>query len=121
MCTLTISLLIGLVAPGAELTPQIYARGAPTLLDLGVAVASAAAAAYALARPNLVGSIAGVAIATALVPPLCSVGLSLAYGDRTFLDTKIGIVTHGEPAWQAGLRPGDRIVSIGDAPVRGDR
>jgi uncharacterized membrane protein len=36
-----------------------------------------------LARPNLVGSIAGVAIATALVPPLCSVGLSLAYRDVT--------------------------------------
>ncbi|MGI9265040.1 MAG: DUF389 domain-containing protein, partial [Gammaproteobacteria bacterium] len=83
LCTLSISLLIGLVAPGVELTPQIYARGAPTLLDLGVAVASAAAAAYALARPNLVGSIAGVAIAKALVPPLCSVGLSLAYGDVT--------------------------------------
>ena len=48
-----------------------------------VAVASAAAAAYALARPNLSGSVAGVAIATALVPPLCSVGLSMAYGDLT--------------------------------------
>jgi uncharacterized hydrophobic protein (TIGR00271 family) len=81
LCTLAISFLIGLIAPGVELTPQIYARGEPTVLDLVVALASAAAAAYALARPNLVGSIAGVAIATALVPPLCSVGLSLAYGD----------------------------------------
>jgi uncharacterized hydrophobic protein (TIGR00271 family) len=83
LCTLAISFLIGLITPGSELTPQIYARGEPTVLDLAVAVASAAAAAYALARPNLVGSIAGVAIATALVPPLCSVGLSLAYGDVT--------------------------------------
>jgi uncharacterized hydrophobic protein (TIGR00271 family) len=83
LCTLAISFLVGLITPGAELTPQIYARGEPTVLDLVVAVASAAAAAYALARPNLVGSIAGVAIATALVPPLCSVGLSLAYGDMT--------------------------------------
>ena len=83
LCTLTISFLIGLIAPGTELTPQIYARGEPTVLDLVVALASGAAAAYALARPNLVGSIAGVAIATALVPPLCSVGLSLAYGDMS--------------------------------------
>jgi uncharacterized hydrophobic protein (TIGR00271 family) len=83
LCTLVISFLIGLIAPGVELTPQIYARGEPTALDLVVALASAAAAAYALARPNLVGSIAGVAIATALVPPLCSVGLSLAYADMT--------------------------------------
>lgn len=81
LCTLAISFVIGLVTPGAELTPQIYARGAPTILDLVVALTSAAAAAYALARPNLVGSVAGVAIATALVPPLCSVGLSLAYSD----------------------------------------
>jgi uncharacterized hydrophobic protein (TIGR00271 family) len=80
LATLTIGALIGLLAPGQELTPQIVARGNPTALDLVVALASAAAAAYALARPSLVGSIAGVAIATALVPPLCSVGLSLAYG-----------------------------------------
>jgi len=79
--TLAISCVIGTITPGAELTPQIHARGNPTLLDLVVALASAAAAAYAMARPNLVGSIAGVAIATALVPPLCSVGLSLAYWD----------------------------------------
>ncbi|MGI9427730.1 MAG: TIGR00341 family protein, partial [Bythopirellula sp.] len=81
VCTLAISYLVGLITPGAELTPQIYARGEPTVLDLVVALASAAAAAYALARPNLVGSVAGVAIATALLPPLCSAGLSLAYRD----------------------------------------
>jgi uncharacterized hydrophobic protein (TIGR00271 family) len=81
LLTLSISFIIGLITPGAELTPQVYARGEPTVLDLIVALASAAAAAYALARPNLVGSIAGVAIATALVPPLCSVGLSIAYQD----------------------------------------
>lgn len=80
-CTLLISLVLGLVTPGVELTPQILARGDPTSLDMVVALASAAAAAYALARPNLVGSIAGVAIATALLPPLCSVGVSIAYGD----------------------------------------
>lgn len=79
LATLTISFVIGLVTPGAELTPQILSRGNPTLLDLVVALASAAAAAYALARPSLVGSIAGVAIATALVPPLCSAGLAFAY------------------------------------------
>ena len=77
--TLVISFIIGVVTPGDELTPQIVSRGGPDLLDLGIALLSAGAAAYALARPNLVGSVAGVAIATALVPPLCSVGLSLSY------------------------------------------
>lgn len=76
--TLIISFLLGLITPSVELTSQILARGSPDVLDLVIAAASATAAAYALARPNLVGSIAGVAIATALVPPLCSIGLSLA-------------------------------------------
>ena len=40
-----------------------------------------------MARPSLAGSIAGVAIATALVPPLCSVGVSLAYH---YYDTATG-------------------------------
>ncbi|MFK7776758.1 MAG: DUF389 domain-containing protein [Gimesia sp.] len=78
-CVLGISYGLGILTPGSELTPQVLARGNPTVLDLIVALASASAAAYALARPSLVGSIAGVAIATALVPPLCSTGLSLAY------------------------------------------
>jgi uncharacterized hydrophobic protein (TIGR00271 family) len=83
LCTLAVSFVLGIVTPGAELTPQVFARGDPNVLDLVIAVASGAAAAYALARPNLVGSIAGVAIATALLPPLCSVGLSLAYLNLT--------------------------------------
>ena len=45
-----------------------------------IALFAAVAAAFALARPGISGAIAGVAIATALVPPLCSVGISLAYG-----------------------------------------
>ncbi|MFC6977532.1 DUF389 domain-containing protein [Microbulbifer taiwanensis] len=81
--TLVISLLMGFLTPGAELTPEIFARGDPNILDLVVAAASGAAAAYASARPNLIGSIAGVAVATALVPPLCSAGISLAYFDIT--------------------------------------
>jgi uncharacterized membrane protein len=44
LCTLAISFFIGLVASGAELTPQIYARGEPTILDLVVALASGAVA-----------------------------------------------------------------------------
>lgn len=80
LLTLTISLLVAEFTPGKEMTAQVMARGSPNLLDLLVALASAAAAAYAMARPNLVGAVAGVAIATALVPPLCSVGVSIAYG-----------------------------------------
>ena len=80
---LAVSFVVALLTPGSELTPEVLARTEPNILDLLVAAASGAAAAYALARPNLAGSIAGVAIATALVPPLCSVGASIAYAEWT--------------------------------------
>ena len=76
---LFISGVLAFVTPGSELTPEVYSRTEPNILDLLIAVFSGAAAAYALARPSLAGTIAGVAIATALVPPLCSVGISLTY------------------------------------------
>ena len=77
---LLISLVLGLIVPMEELTPELIARGGPTIIDLGVAFLSGAAAAYAVARPSLLGALAGVAIAAALVPPLATVGISFAEG-----------------------------------------
>ncbi len=73
---LIISIFFGVVVPLEELTPELLMRGAPTLVDLVVAFLSGAAAAYALARPSLLGALAGVAIAAALVPPLATVGIA---------------------------------------------
>jgi uncharacterized hydrophobic protein (TIGR00271 family) len=78
--TIGVSFLVGFTTPGRELTSEVMSRGVPNILDLFVALFAACAAAYALARPNIGGAVAGVAIATALVPPLCSVGIALAYG-----------------------------------------
>ena len=86
LLTLAVSYIIAIVTPGEEMTAQVLARGAPNILDLLIALFSACAAAYALARPNLVGAVAGVAIATALVPPLCSAGISIAY--REYLNAQ---------------------------------
>lgn len=77
---LIISIVIGWITPMEELTPQLLARGVPTLLDLGVALISGIAAAYAMARPALLSALAGVAIAAALVPPLATVGIALTHG-----------------------------------------
>ncbi|MEM9596100.1 MAG: DUF389 domain-containing protein [Acidobacteriota bacterium] len=66
-----------LVTPSARPTAEMLARGAPGLLDLGVALASGAAAAYASSRSSLSAALPGVAIAAALVPPLCVVGYGL--------------------------------------------
>ncbi|OGQ78540.1 MAG: RIP metalloprotease RseP [Deltaproteobacteria bacterium RIFOXYA12_FULL_58_15] len=37
---------------------------------------------------------------------------SLWTGHHTFIDTRVGVVNVGQPAWQAGIRPGDRIVGV---------
>jgi uncharacterized hydrophobic protein (TIGR00271 family) len=82
LLTLGVSFLIGIITPaGATLSDEVLARGAPNVLDLLIAVFAAAAATFAMARPNISGAIAGVAIATALVPPVCAVGISLAHGE----------------------------------------
>jgi uncharacterized hydrophobic protein (TIGR00271 family) len=62
----------------SELPGEVLARTRPTPFDLGIALAGGAAAAYALAQPHLSAALPGVAIATALMPPLCTVGLGLA-------------------------------------------
>lgn len=72
-----IALLVGLLNPGFEPSLEIEARGNPDLFDLGIAFASGMAAAYAQGRPNVAATLAGVAIAAALVPPLAVVGLAL--------------------------------------------
>ena len=70
--------LVGLVAPISALTHELAARGAPNLLDFGVATLSGIAASHCVARPALSSALAGVAIAAALVPPIATVGISIA-------------------------------------------
>ena len=75
------SLIFGALNPGFEPTLEIEARGTPDLLDLGIAFFSGMTAAYASGRSNVVTTLAGVAIAAALVPPLAVVGLALTHGE----------------------------------------
>ncbi|MBI5508274.1 MAG: site-2 protease family protein [Deltaproteobacteria bacterium] len=42
----------------------------------------------------------------------------LTVGTRTVDDTRLGIVSDREPAWEAGLRPGDRVLRVDGVPVR---
>lgn len=59
---------------------QITSRVSPTFLDMLIAVAAGAAGAFATIDRRVSQSIAGVAIAVALVPPLSVVGVSLGAG-----------------------------------------
>lgn len=68
---------IVLMSPIKEVTPEILARTRPNLFDLAVAILSGAAGAYGTIRGRG-GAIVGVAIATALMPPLAVFGYGLA-------------------------------------------
>jgi uncharacterized hydrophobic protein (TIGR00271 family) len=59
---------------------QIAGRVTPRLIDLYAALWSGAAAAFAMSRDDVADTLPGAAIAIALVPPLCVVGIGLAEG-----------------------------------------
>lgn len=62
--------------PGSEL----LARTSPTLWDVLIAAFGGAAGMVAATRKDVSNVVPGVAIATALMPPLCTVGFGLAHG-----------------------------------------
>src|SRR3546814_13944777 len=76
-------MLIIALSPIQDVTAELRARTQPTLLDLGVAVVGGVAGVYAIMR-KLSGVMVGVAIATALVPPLSTIGFGLATGRADF-------------------------------------
>ncbi|MGB3167447.1 MAG: TIGR00341 family protein [Alteraurantiacibacter sp.] len=74
--------LVVWASPLQTITSEIASRTRPSLLDLGVAIFSSIAGAYAMIRGRE-GTIVGVAIATALMPPLAVVGFGLATWNGT--------------------------------------
>ena len=85
--TLFLSMGLGLIARSQglllveALPEQVTARLEPNILDLGIALAAGAVATYAKVNPGAVSSMAGTAIAVALVPPVCVMGLMLSAQD----------------------------------------
>lgn len=81
---LTSSAFITLLFPHIPVTAEMQTRVSPTLLDLAVAIVSGIAAAYSKSFKEIVQSLAGVAIAVALVPPLSVAGIGLGRGEWMF-------------------------------------
>jgi uncharacterized hydrophobic protein (TIGR00271 family) len=75
------STLYFMITPLDELTPQIEARTTPTFLDILIAVFGGIAGILSIARKDIATTLPGVAIATALMPPLCVAGFGLANGE----------------------------------------
>lgn len=78
LLSIAISALYFVISPLGEPTSQEAARITPTLLDVGVAVFGGVAGIVAGSRKHPGIAIPGVAIATALMPPLCTAGFGLA-------------------------------------------
>lgn len=77
LCAVLLSWAMPLDRP----TPEMVSRMSPNLLDLMIAVISGIAGAYAFAKEEIAKSLAGVAIAVALVPPLSVAGIGLGWGN----------------------------------------
>lgn len=73
--------ILGLIHHKIPITHEILARTSPNLTDLMIALAGGAAGAYATVSTRLSGALVGVAIATALVPPICAGSILVARGE----------------------------------------
>jgi len=121
LLALVIGILVGLLAQGiTDATPEMKARGLPSLLDLGVAFFSGIAASYCIARPSLASALAGVAIAAALVPPIATTGISLAFGEfaiargaALLFGTNVVAIVIGAALsfWGGGIRASERVTT----------
>jgi len=76
--SLVISTLYFWVSPLGEVNNEILARTRPTILDVGVAVFGGIAGIVSMSRNFASTALPGVAIATALMPPLCTAGFGIA-------------------------------------------
>jgi uncharacterized hydrophobic protein (TIGR00271 family) len=78
---IALALVVGYFVGLPEFGSEIISRSRPTLLDLGIAVAAGGISGFAKVQPKISGSLAGTAIAVALMPPICVIGLGLSQGN----------------------------------------
>lgn len=76
--SLVTSYVYFLISPLKIASSELLARTEPTLLDVFIAFVGGAAGIIAISRKEISNVIPGVAIATALMPPLCTAGYGLA-------------------------------------------
>ena len=100
--------LFGMQITGSE----ILNRTSPTLIDLGVAVAAGAAAAFAHTRKSIISSIAGVAIAVALVPPLAVTGIGLDLGRKATAEAGLSLSKFGLHAGGPDIAAGSFLLFL---------
>lgn len=108
LASILLAALIVFISPFHSATNEILARTQPNLLDLGVAVFSGLAGTLIVLRGASGGGVTalpGVAIAVALMPPLCTVGFGMGAGWQ------------GNIIWGAGLLYLTNLVAIVSAAL----
>lgn len=84
VASLLTSTVYFLFSPLDEAHSELLARTTPNIYDVLIAVFGGLAAIVAMASKNRGNVLAGAAIATALMPPLCTAGYGLAIGEMKF-------------------------------------
>lgn len=79
--SVTTATIFFLFTPIAEAQSELLARTSPTIYDVFIALFGGLAGVVALSTKEKGNVIPGVAIATALMPPLCTAGFGLASGN----------------------------------------
>jgi len=82
--SLVTSSIYFLISPFGDAKSELVARTTPTLLDALIAIFGGIAGAVAAIRQDKSNVVPGVAIATALMPPLCTAGYGIAHLDSAF-------------------------------------
>lgn len=116
---LGLAFAIGWGAGIPDFGSEVLARTGPTLLDLGVAIAAGGISAFAKLRPRIADTLPGTAIAVALMPPLCVIGITLSQGQwqeaggalLLYGTNLLGITSAGMLVFRlAGVAPGRHLL-----------
>ncbi|GIZ10475.1 TIGR00341 family protein [Flavobacterium sp. UMI-01] len=90
---LIVSTIYFYISPFKDTQPELLSRTSPNIYDIIIAFAGGLVGAIAITRVEKGNPIPGVAIATALMPPLCTAGYGLAVGSYVFFFGAIYLYT----------------------------
>ncbi|WKK60018.1 DUF389 domain-containing protein [Sphingobacterium sp. BN32] len=93
LVSLFVSFLYFLLSPFKEAQSELLARTAPNIYDVLIAFFGGLVGGIAITRKEKGNPIPGVAIATALMPPLCTAGYGLAIGNFAYFSGAIYLYT----------------------------
>ncbi|WP_315508105.1 DUF389 domain-containing protein, partial [Capnocytophaga leadbetteri] len=82
--SLIVSFIYFYISPFKDVQSELLARTSPTIYDVFIAFVGGLVGAISLTRQDKGNPIPGVAIATALMPPLCTAGFGLATGNISY-------------------------------------